>query len=196
MKFSVIGLSETWYTDSTSSLYTIDGYRSVSNYRSERRGGGVSLLINDILNFSQRKDLDTMCSDVESLFIEMSEKKELSSDKDVLIGVIYRPPDTNLDNFIEYMTLVMEKVKKENKYCYLLGDYNLNLLNAEKHNKTGEFVDLMFSYHFVPLINKPTRVRENSATLIDNIFTNNITSDAKQGIFYTDISDHFPIFCC
>ena len=57
-----------------------------------------------------------------------------------------------------------------------------------------KFVELMFANHFVPLINKPTRVKETSATLIDNIFTNNVGADSIQGIFYTDISDHFPIF--
>ena len=53
----------------------------------------------------------------------------------------------------------------------------------------------MFSFHQVPLINKPTRITANSITLIDNIFTNKIDSNYFQGIFYTDISDHFPIFC-
>ena len=91
------------------------------------------------------------------------------------------------------MSNVLDIIKKENKICYFLGDYNLDLFNAEKHIKTGEFVDLMFSHHFIPLINKPTRVREKSATLIDNIFTNNVMS-STQGILFTDISDHFPIF--
>ena len=67
-------------------------------------------------------------------------------------------------------------------------------MNVENHSKTGEFNDIMFAHHFIPVINKPTRVRDKSATLIDNIFTNNIETDSVQGIFYTDITDHFPIF--
>ena len=36
----------------------------------------------------------------------------------------------------------------------------------------------------------------NSATLIDNIFTNNIYSSHSitSGIFFNDVSDHLPIF--
>ena len=45
------------------------------------------------------------------------------------------------------------------------------------------------------LINRPIRVKQESATLIDNIFTNSFASPGKtfQCIIYTDINDHFPI---
>ena len=89
---------------------------------------------------------------------------------------------------------LLDKLSKENKFCYLLGDYNLNILNCDKHDKTSQFIDNRFSHHFAPLINKPTRIREKSATLIDNIFTNNLDTKSIQGIFYTDITYHFPIF--
>ena len=51
----------------------------------------------------------------------------------------------------------------------------------------------MSSNSFFPLINKPTRITSDSATLIDNIFTNDF-SDHKIGILLTDISDHLPVF--
>ena len=78
----------------------------------------------------------------------------------------------------------------------MIGDYNINLLNSENHTQTGEFVDLMSSYAFIPLIVRPTRITANSATLIDNIFTNNLENlnDSLNGVLITDISDHFPIF--
>ena len=48
---------------------------------------------------------------------------------------------------------------------------------------------------FIPVITKPTRVCERSATLIDNIFTNCCNfNDCLSGIMCTDISDHFPVF--
>ena len=40
---------------------------------------------------------------------------------------------------------------------------------------------------------KPTRCTENSFTLIDNIFTNNL-SEWESGILQIDLTDHFPIF--
>ena len=70
------------------------------------------------------------------------------------------------------------------------------MLNTDVHLPSREFLDLLFSLSFRPLITKPTRVKSNSATLIDNIFVNHSSQslDSFQGIFYTDISDHFLIF--
>ena len=84
---------------------------------------------------------------------------------------------------------------RENKYCYLMGDYNINLLNYENHQHTSGFIDQLHSNSLISLINKPTRVKKQSATLIDNIFTNSLNDmdHTIQGIIYSDISDHFPI---
>ena len=49
------------------------------------------------------------------------------------------------------------------------------------------------SASFLPLISKPTRVANQSATLIDNIFCN-ILPLPESGIILSDISDHYPIF--
>ena len=74
-----------------------------------------------------------------------------------------------------------------------MGNFNINLMNEERHNPTSEFINLMTSYSLYPRITKPTRITSKSATLIDNIYTN---SHAKQngGILLADISDHLPIF--
>ena len=47
----------------------------------------------------------------------------------------------------------------------------------------------------MPVINKPTRVTKNTATAIDHIFINSVTTTKfKTEIVKSDISDHFPIF--
>ena len=75
-----------------------------------------------------------------------------------------------------------------------MGDFNLNLLNHQSHGSTGEFLDIMYSFMFYPLITKPSRITSSSATLIDNIFINHFANDIKSGLFFTDISDHLPVF--
>ena len=45
-----------------------------------------------------------------------------------------------------------------------------------------------------PLINKPTRITNHSATLIDNIFTNAFGISHNSGILVNNFSDHLPIF--
>ena len=44
-------------------------------------------------------------------------------------------------------------------------------------------------------IDKPTRVYGSSATLIDNIFTNNLTNNISSGNIVTDTTDHFSQVC-
>ena len=76
-----------------------------------------------------------------------------------------------------------------------MGDFNLDLLGVDKCKPTADFLELMFSFYFMPVINKPTRVNKESATIIDNMFCNKVyTQTLINGILYTDISDHFPIF--
>ena len=52
----------------------------------------------------------------------------------------------------------------------------------------------MYSRMFFPLITRPTRITSNTATLIDNIFTNNLNNLSVSGLMFCDISDHLPIF--
>ena len=47
----------------------------------------------------------------------------------------------------------------------------------------------------MPTIDKLTRVHRSSATLIDNIFTNNPEQLIFSGNIQSDISDHFTQFC-
>ena len=137
-----------------------------------------------------RYDLAFNDSRIESLFVEICRPRT----KNIIVGIVYRPPDQRVDEFIKCNEALMMKVSRENKVWYLMGDYNLNLLNYENHQFTSEFLDIMYSCMFVPLISRPTRITSNTATLIDNIFSNNLENHAFRGLFFTDISDHSPVF--
>ena len=55
---------------------------------------------------------------------------------------------------------------------------------------------MLLSCGVLPLITKPTRVLDNSATIIDHILTNDYEHFIIPGIVETnEISDHFPILC-
>ena len=58
---------------------------------------------------------------------------------------------------------------------------------------------MFISFFYTPLIDKFTRVDEKRGTssLLDNIYTNvtHTTNDIKSGLFKTQISDHYSIFC-
>ena len=93
------------------------------------------------------------------------------------------------------MNEILGKISRDNKICYIMGDFNLNLLKNQNHNATGEFLDGLYSHLFFPLITLPSRITSHTATLIDNIFSNHVEhSYLKSGLLITDISDHLPIF--
>ena len=52
--------------------------------------------------------------------------------------------------------------------------------------------------NFIPTITVPTRVTDNTATLIDHIFINNKmihkSPDIESGVIYCGLTDHLPIF--
>ena len=39
-----------------------------------------------------------------------------------LVGVVYRPPNTDVDVFMECVTEIMSKLKSERKKCCIMGD--------------------------------------------------------------------------
>jgi len=75
-----------------------------------------------------------------------------------------------------------------------MGEFNLDLLQCNHHVQTQEFIDSLFSHAFFPLISNSTRLTSYSATLIDNIFTNNLSQNVFNDIVLNDLSDHLPVF--
>ena len=67
-----------------------------------------------------------------------------------------------------------------------MGDFNIDLLKSESCDYSNQFIEQLFTSSFLPVINKPTRITHLTATLIDNIFTNNINNNEnnKNGIIF------------
>jgi hypothetical protein len=192
--FSIIGISETWLTPDNFMLYDFDNYTGISNHRINKRGGGVALFIKNDIQYIERPDLTIMSDSIECVHIEI-DKKCFATEKPILVCTIYRPPNTDVALFNDMLSKHIRSLNPNKYILYLMGDYNINLLNIESHALTLDFLNMMYSFDIYPLITKPTRVSDSSATLIDNIFCNCITQcNTKNGIFYTDISDHFPVF--
>ena len=193
--FTVVGLSETWLKDHDSQLYNLPGYSLIENHRIGQNGGGVGIFVKSNVEYYERSDLTYMTEHCETIFIEL-DKDSLCMQKNIIVGVIYRPPNSDAYTFIETMKNILTIVQRENKLCYLPGDYNINILNSETHAITADCVDLFYAHSFVPLVTRPTRITATSATLIDNIYTNNFLNleNSFQGVLITDISDHYPVF--
>ena len=51
-----------------------------------------------------------------------------------------------------YLNKRSMNISKEQKSIFLLGDFNINLLNYNEHNQKNEFLDSLASDSFIPLI--------------------------------------------
>ena len=192
MNFNIIGLVETWLKDRPHEYFEMEGYNLELTNRQNKGGGGVCLYIDENIAYSLRNDLHQIKHPeyTESLFIEIERNKS----KNIVVGIVYRPPDQDMNEFNKFTDSLLSKItKNENKLVYIMGDFNINLLNEDIHVQTADFINTISSYSMCPSITRPTGITTKSATLIDNIFTNSHTKQTS-GIILYDLSDHLPIF--
>ena len=188
--FSIIAISETWLTEERGVNFEIAGYELNYINRKNKRGGGVAIYVDSRLRYKIIENMTTAIDDVcECISIEILMGMMM---KNVIVSCVYRAPENNIECFNRAMEELL--VKTDQKVCYIVGDFNLNLLNVESNKQIEEFVNQMYSMSYYPMISKATRITGHSATLIDNIFTNNMVNNTVSGILITDITDHLPVF--
>ena len=99
-----------------------------------------------------------------------------------------------MNAFLAEFSTPLQKVKNLNRLSYICGDYNIDLLKLKVNPRFGEFFDHIISSGFFPKITLPTRFSDQSATLIDNVFSTNIKEKEVSGILLNHISDHQLLF--
>ena len=107
------------------------GYIPVHNCR-DTRGGRVSLYMRQTLEHISRDDLSFMNNNIESIFIEL-DKNQFKKKRNIVVGVICRPPNTNITEFNNYVLDLLEKNKSDKKTAYFLGDFDISLRNHKKN---------------------------------------------------------------
>ena len=89
-----------------------------------------------------------------------------------------------------YMNGLIDKISKEEKNIYLLGEFNINLLNYNEHRPTNDFLDSLASSSLLSYILQPTQLAGYFKTVIDNIFCNLTSHEVISGNIIATISDH------
>ena len=200
LKFDIICLQELWrFNDS--SLFTLDGYHSLifKSRDQNTQGGGVGIFVNNQLKVTHLPQYSVFIDKiVETIFIEIA----LPQGKNIVIASVYRPNSSyvnltgsqQLEQFTTALNSVVSQIMAAGKTCYLLGDFNIDILKLEQHKPTADYINSLFSLGCLQLITVPTRCVNNSSTLIDHIITNDCSPSYTCGAFTNRISDHFPIF--
>ena len=197
-------LSNSGYTESE--LKTImPGYVFFHKGRTTMKGGGVGIFISELISSKAMilEKIEFVDQYFESLVVHIPNvvsTPKNGSKRDLTVAAIYRQPNgQNYDRFMSELEKFLTLTDKRNNEVILAGDFNLDLLKYDNHLPTANYYDLITNHKFIPRIVRPTRIKKQSATLIDHIFSR----DGKHmisGIIDTEIAgnsgytDHFPVF--
>ena len=192
--FDIIGITETKLKTGKKPLNSIDIEHYVSEHTTtDSNAGGALLYIKEGITYKVRNDLAIIKStELESIFIEIQNSRKR---KNVIVGCIYRHPCMDATEFNDlYLQVLLDKLALESKDVYIMGDFNINLLQYDDKKESQEFLDKMHSNFLLPYISSPSRVTPRSQTLIDNIFSNKVEVESFSGNITTSISDHYAQF--
>ena len=126
----ILGLSETWLNDKLpDGLYRLSNdYTLLRNDRKwfengsnkPKKGGGLALFLKNSLTFSDLdfNHLNTSSVDIESQWVAVQQ----SNNKTILVGNIYRPPQGNIDNFIQVLENILSNINLTKVELYIMGD--------------------------------------------------------------------------
>ena len=132
-------------------------------------GGGVGIYVKSSINFSIIDNLTIMKEKLfESVFINIE-----FCNKTLLVGCLYRSPSSDVQSneiFVSTLKNCLNLVKINQK-CIITGDLNYDLANCENEH-VNNFTEIMFENCYSPLINKPTRITDLSASVLDHMWTN------------------------
>ena len=167
-EFTIIGISETHMKDKPLEYYHLPGYNIEYTNRINREKGGVCMYITEKVKYKLRADLSVANSNYESCFIEIENSKH----KNIYCWCYLSSTYTPLITLLVTLTQFLKKINHENKINFVMGDFNIDLLKDDTDRATHDYLDLIYSYSLIPSIHKPTRITEESATIIDNILTN------------------------
>ena len=169
-----------------------------SNTRINTRGGGVGIFVKTGINFNVLKQYSIFSERIiETLFIEIID----CNNQKIVVGSIYRPgtkcPGLSFTDqfaqFVDILSNVLSELGSTYDKVFIFGDFNLDLLKVNENKFVSEYVDTLFSYGFLQIVTKPTRISTNSATLIDHIITNSSNDTFESFLLCWQISDHLPL---
>ena len=109
----------------------------------------------------------------------------------MVVGAIYRPPGTLTARLRSAVREQFEVALAAGKPVYALGDFNVNLLNADSAD-TVHFNSILRDLNMYQLITDPTHPHP-VPSLLDLAVTNVSSPDVQVSVLPHLVADHFPI---
>ena len=190
----IIAVSEHWLTEINKDSLNFPGYKAFHVIRSWGLRGGISLFIRTNIDATAVEKYSYSNSEIEICTVTIKIAKEVYN-----VVAVYRPQSKyrHIREFSDILSNILRDPKLSKTNTILLGDLNINLLEHQTHQLTSEYLALIQSLHYLPVINKPTRFpqgnQRGNPSLLDHIYVN-FTPPSISGIIQYPISDHLPTF--
>ena len=101
------------------------------------------LYVNNVHTTKVIPNLTINTNHIETLFVETTTK---TCNKRTIVGVVYRRPKTNFNDFQTALTDILTSLAETNTNNYVMGDFNLDLLQANTQSNVNELIHTFNSY--------------------------------------------------
>ena len=183
----ILGINETRLDNSIDNAEVhIQGYNL---YRKDRNrlGGGVAIYARDALNVKNMSQLVPIS--IEAVCVEVTKPKM----KPFLITSIYCPPNSKVD-FMDNLENYFNELDKQNSELIISGDLNCDLSISDLQPQSRRLMDIFQLFQLKQLIVEPTRITDDTETLLDIIATNRPDKVKDSGVIHLGISDHSLVY--
>ncbi|MCG8045972.1 MAG: endonuclease/exonuclease/phosphatase family protein, partial [Candidatus Thiodiazotropha endolucinida] len=181
--FQIACFSETHLdADINSNNLTLEGFDEPLRKDRTRNGGGIMIYISSLLQYNRRHDLES--PQIETIWVEIKLK-----DRNLLLCCLYRSDFTASQSvFITDIQNSIEIALDYTPHVILTGDINIDFINLTN----SQLRDCLSIFNLRNVLNEPTRVNANSATLIDPVIVSDVCTVLDSGTLSVDefISDH------
>ena len=192
---SILAISETGLKSNIDkNIVALPGYE-FERHDTLTEKGGVGLYIESELDYTVREDFGLKLDNCEDLWVEIKPQKKgglpKTDNSGLIIGVIYRHPNTSYYPFSSRLCKIVEKLNKDKKRFMIVGDMNINFLKYNLTRKITDYINALKSSGCNIHCNLPTRIFKKSVSCIDHVYSNLEQNDVDTSIIMSDVSDHF-----
>ena len=181
----VLLLSEHWQSDDQIDLINLQNFNLCASFnRQKQKHGGVAIFCRNNIKI---KHLDH-CNDLSLINIFECCGVEIRG-YDIVVIVVYRPPNGDINIFLEQFGKLLDMFLHSNKFLVIGGDFNIDF--NVSNTALRELLNVLNCNNMCLTIHEPTRVTPTSSKCIDNIIINDREVVSEANIIKNNLSDHF-----
>ena len=160
-----MAITETWLKSDVNNNNTIGefcptGYKFLHQPRETGRGGGVGLLVKDVFIAQRNFTINGIFTTFEHINVSVK-----SSGCSLNIIVIYRPPSTCINQFIDEFSTLLEQLVLSSGYLLIVGDFNIHVDDVG-NSESANFLALIDSFDLKQMVSFSTHVNGHSLDLV------------------------------